>query len=108
MNNCYLKKLNSDIANIFKDSNRNFRDKSYSDRIRDKLDIWEGELSNHEVIAVDIGTDKRIIKHFKVSTNMWLVSHVLIYSSSFQEGVETEEMLADIRAEKNQDKTVDP
>lgn len=67
------------------------------------------ELSDHEVTAVDIETDKRIIKYFKVSTNIWLVSHGLIYSSSFQEGVETEEMLAEIRAEKkNQGKTVDP
>lgn len=64
------------------------------------MDIWEGELSNHEVTAVDIVTDKRIIKHFKVSTNMCLVSHGFIYSSSFQEGVEAEEMLAEIRAEK--------
>lgn len=55
------------------------------------------ELSDHEVTAVDIETDKRIIKYFKVSTNIWLVSHGLI---SFQEGVETEEMLAEIRAEK--------
>lgn len=39
---------------------------------------------------------------------MWLVSQGLIYSSFLSRRGGTEEMLAEIRAEKNQDKTVDP